>query len=67
MSSFLLEYGVHTALAINLYQEGNIALGKAAKIAGISLEAFMEKLSALAIPIVDYPPSELDEELANLE
>lgn len=66
LDDFLLEYGVHTALAIDLFQEGTLSLAKAAKLSGVSLEAFMEQLASLGIPVVDYPPSDLDEEITHL-
>lgn len=65
LNKFLLEYGVHTALAVDLFQKGTLSLAKAAKLAGISIEAFMERLSTLGIPIVDYSPTELDDEIKN--
>ncbi len=35
-----------------------------AKLAGLSLEAFIELLGEVGIPAVDYPPEELEEEMA---
>ena len=66
-SEDLLELGLRQALAIKLYQESTFTLGKAAKLAGISLEAFIERLGSLGIPTVDYPPSELHQELKDFE
>lgn len=63
----LLANGVHVALAIDLFQEGTLPLAKAAKLANLSLETFMAKLTALGIPVVNYSPSELDEEIDNLD
>ncbi len=60
----LLRSGVHVALAIKLFQEGAISLGKAAKLAQLDYESFVDKLTALGIPIVDYPSEELDTEVA---
>jgi prevent-host-death family protein len=59
----LLRHGVHVALAIKLYQDGTISLGRAAKLAGLDHETFLERLSALGIPVADYAPEELDREL----
>lgn len=60
----LLRSGVHVALAIKLFQDGALSLGKAAKLAGLDYEAFVEKLASLGIPAVDYPPEDLDSEVA---
>ncbi len=60
----LLRSGVHVALAIKLFQQGVISLGKAAKLAGLDYESFVDKLSSLGIPAVDYAPEELDSEVA---
>ena len=59
----LLEEGVRTALAIKLYTEEALSLGRAARLAGLSVEAFLEKLGAAGIPTVRYSPEELNEEL----
>lgn len=60
----LLRHGVHVALAIKLFEEGTLSLGKAAKLAGLGYESFVDKLASLGIPVVDYPPEELDSEVA---
>ncbi len=62
----LLEQGVKVALAAKLYTDGVVTLSRAARVAGVSTEAFIEKLGALGVPVVDYPPEELDQELGNL-
>ena len=59
----LLRHGVHVALAIKLFQDGTISLGRAAKLAGLDHETFLNHLSSLGIPVVDYAPDELDREL----
>lgn len=64
MDEHLLREGVAAALAIRLFAEKAVSLGKAAKLAQLSLEAFIVRLGSLGIPAVDYPPEELDEELA---
>lgn len=60
----MLRSGIHVALAIKLFQDGTLSLGKAAKLAGLSYEAMVEQLAAMGVPAVDYPPEELDAELA---
>ena len=59
----LLESGVHRALALNLFEAGQLSLARAAKVAALSQEAFMEVLEEVGISAVDYPPEELAGEL----
>lgn len=59
----LLQYGIHAALAESLYQDGTLSLGKAAKLAGVSIAEFSEHLGRMGIPVADYPAAELDDEL----
>jgi prevent-host-death family protein len=59
----LIENGIYIALAEQLYCDGYITLGRAAKIAGMSYSQFTEHLSALGISIVDYPVEDLADEL----
>ena len=66
-SEALLELGLRQALAIKLYQENALSLEKAAKLAGISVEAFIEALGNLGIPIVAYTASDLHRELKDFE
>jgi predicted HTH domain antitoxin len=61
----LLELGLHLTIAIDLYKEGVLTLAKAAKLSDQSLEGFIEKLGTAGIPVVDYPPEDLDEEVAS--
>ena len=53
-------------LAIELYREGKISLGKASEIAGISKEEMMEVLSRKGIPI-SYDIDDLKEDIKRLE
>ncbi len=59
----LITHGVNRALALHLFETGQLTPAQAAKIAGVSLEAFLELLQAADIPAVNYPAEELDEEL----
>jgi len=56
-------HGVGAALAIKLFQDGTISLGKAAKRSGMPCEGFIEQLASLGIAAVEYSPDELDGEL----
>ncbi|NEQ74005.1 MAG: UPF0175 family protein [Okeania sp. SIO2C9] len=51
-------------LAIKLYEINKIYLGKAAKLAGYSKSAFIEVLGQYKIPIFNYSPEELREEIS---
>ena len=53
-------------LAIELYRERKISLGKASEIAGISKEEMMKVLSRKGIPI-NYDIDDLKEDIKRLE
>lgn len=59
----LIELGVHRAMAVHLFESGQVTLGRGAKIAGLFIGDFIEVLGSLGIPVVDYPPEELEKEL----
>ncbi len=59
----LVREGVAVALAVKLFDEGHVSLGKAAKLAGMPRAEFMEHLARLKIPVARYSPDELDREL----
>lgn len=59
----LMANGVGVDLAIKMFEEGALSLGKAAKLASMSHEEFMEILGAMAIPVVRYPGDEVDDEV----
>jgi prevent-host-death family protein len=63
----LLKLGLKQALAIKLYQEGTLTLEKAAKLADISIEAWIEILGSLGVSAVNYPPTDLKRELKDFE
>jgi len=50
-------------LAIKLYEVGKVSLGQAAKLAGFSKRAFMDVLGRHHVPLFDYPPDELRQEI----
>ena len=60
----LLELGVHRALALHLFEKGQLGLVPAAKVAGMSAEEFLALLGEAGIAAVDYPPDELSEEVS---
>jgi len=49
--------------AIKLFEVGKVTLGQAAKLAGFSKRAFIEILGRYKVPIYNYSPEELREEL----
>ncbi len=59
----LLEAGVHRALALHLFEQGQLTLAQAAKVASVSVEDFMQVLGEAGVTAVDYPPSELEDDL----
>ncbi len=63
----LLTLGLDIALATKLFKDEVVSIEKAAKIAGLDLEVFIEKLDKLGIPAVSYSADELDQELKNFE
>lgn len=50
-------------VAIKLYEVGKVSLGQAAKLAGFSKRAFMDVLGQHHIPIFNYSPEELRQEI----
>ncbi len=59
----LLRLGVHTALAVRLFKDGELTSARAAKLARMSLQQFLAHLSDQGIAVVDYDPAELAQEL----
>jgi predicted HTH domain antitoxin len=51
-------------LAIKLYETHKLSLGQAAQVAGYSKRTFLEILGQHGVPVFDYPPEELREEVA---
>jgi prevent-host-death family protein len=62
----LLSSGVNVALALKLFRDHIVSLGQAAKLAGMDKLKFINVLGAHGIAAVNYPPTELDNELAVL-
>lgn len=54
--------GVRAALATALFRDGNLSLGRAARLAEMSLAAFMQHLSRLNIPAVGGGAEEVERE-----
>ena len=52
-------------LAIKLYEVGKASLGQAAKLAGFSKRAFIEVLGRYQVPVFNYDPEELRQEIGS--
>ncbi len=57
---------VRVALAIHLFQEGLVSVGKAAELAGESRIGFELLLDSLGIPAVRYDEAEYERDLEGL-
>ncbi|WP_297063765.1 UPF0175 family protein [Thermococcus sp.] len=57
---------VRLYLAVELYREGLISLGKAAEIAGLSKWEMMEVLASKGVPL-NYNRRDLEEDIETLE
>ena len=59
----LVREGFGLALSLRLFEQGEISLGKAARLAGMKRQEFMEELQRRKIAISQIGETELDEEL----
>ena len=59
----LIKSGVMRSLAIKLYRDNVVSLAKSAKLAGCSIEEFIQELAKQKIPVVQYSADDLDNEL----
>lgn len=55
---------VHVAVAVRLYENEIVSLGRAARIAGLSVGELIDRLAALKISVARYSAEELERELA---
>lgn len=62
-SELLLTSGVGVALAVKLYNDDVLTLGKAAKLANMGHEAFMDMLGSMGIAVVRYSEDEIVNEV----
>ena len=63
----LLKNGVNLALAVHLFDEESISLGKASRLGGLSVVEFMDHLALLHIPVARPRSGELESELASFD
>lgn len=59
----LIKEGIGLALALRLFQQAEISLGKAARLAGMSRQKFMAELAERKIPLTEATENELENEL----
>lgn len=59
----LLKHGVARALALHLFEAGRVTLARAAKLAEMSVEEFVEIVGEAGIDAVSYPQEELQAEV----
>jgi predicted HTH domain antitoxin len=52
-------------LVTKLFEIGKLSLGQAANLAGYSKRTFIELIGKMGIPVFDYSPDDLQEELSN--
>lgn len=62
--SRLVDLGLDKDLALALFEQGLITLAKAAKLAGVTQDVFMDLMAEAGSVAVDYPPEELTDELS---
>ena len=63
----LAEEGVRAAMAVSLYRDGSLALGRAARLAGLAPATFMQFLSQRGIPIMKGDLTTIREDLDTLD
>lgn len=66
MDEMALRNGTAFAVATRLFEQGAVSLGFAAQLAGMAYGDFLYAMNALAIPVINLTPEELDEELRSI-
>lgn len=59
----LLSHGIHRALALHLFEAGQVTLSQGAKLAGLPFEGFIELLGQAGVDAVNYSPEDLKDEV----
>ena len=52
-------------LSMKLFEIGRLSCGQAAELAGYSKRTYMELLGRQGVAVIDYPASELQDDLGN--
>jgi predicted HTH domain antitoxin len=63
----MLSLEAREGLAIRLYAEPRLSLGKAAELAGLPIVKFMDLLCSLNMPVTDYGEEEYAQDLQTIE
>lgn len=53
--------------ASQLYGKGKLTLGQGAEMVGLSKSTFMELLAEYDVPLINYPTTDLDNDIQNAE
>ena len=59
----LLSLGLHRALALELVEAGRATLSQGARLAGMPLVDYIDLAGEAGVPVVNYPPEDLAEEV----
>lgn len=59
----LLELGAQKTMALALFSQGTVSMGRAAEMAGMKIPGFISLLGRMGMVAVDYPAEELEAEL----
>jgi predicted HTH domain antitoxin len=52
-------------LAVKLYEQGNLSLGQAADVAGLTKRVFAESLGKYSVALFNFPPEDLIKDIKN--
>ncbi len=63
----VMQHGARFGLALQLYKQHSVSLGKAAQIAQLPYADFLFRAGRLGVPIIDYSAEEFNQEMALLE
>ncbi|MGK7896254.1 MAG: UPF0175 family protein [Xenococcus sp. (in: cyanobacteria)] len=50
-------------LMVKLFETGKLTVGQAIELVGYSKPTFIQLLGKLAVPVIDYPSEELEQEM----
>jgi predicted HTH domain antitoxin len=64
LPAFVQKEEARLMLAVKLFETGRLSMGQAAQVASMTKRSFLDILSSLGTPVVNYPASELAEEIA---
>jgi predicted HTH domain antitoxin len=62
---FVTESEAKFYLSMKLFEIGRLSCGQAAELAGYTKRTYMELLGRQGVAVIDYPASELQDDLGN--